>query len=301
MPANRKNDTQAVNDKERKKKNAARMGAHVSISGGVSKAFGRGVDIGCGAIQIFAKNQSQWKGKVIDDKELEKYHQQQEETGIGPVIIHDSYLINLCAPDPEMYEKSLNAFGDEIDRAEMLRVPYLNFHPGSHLGQGEEWGLKKNAESLNLMIDRRPDAKVMLLIEATAGQGTNLGYRFEQVREIMDGIENRERIGVCIDTAHIFAAGYDLRTEEAYEKTIKELDDIIGLTHVKAFHLNDSKKDLGTRVDRHENIGEGFIGIKAFELLVNDPRFEGIPMILETPGGEEYFKKNLIKLRKLIK
>jgi len=289
--------TRAMTNEE----NAARMGAHVSIAGGVSKAFQRGADIGCGAIQIFSKNQSQWKGKLLDDGEVEAYHTAQERTGIGPVMIHDSYLINLCAPVPEMYEKSVSAFADEIERAEKLRAPYLNFHPGSHLGNGEEWGLKKIAESLNMMIGRYPDSNVMFLLEATAGQGTNLGYKFEHLKQIIDMVDAPERMGVCIDTAHTFAAGYDIRTADAYEKTITDLDSVIGLDRVKAFHLNDSKRELGSRVDRHEHIGKGYIGEKAFSLLVNDPRFSGRLMILETPGGDKYFKENLELLRSMIK
>ncbi len=281
--------------------NAARLGAHVSIGGGVSNAFQRGLDIGCGAIQIFSKNQSQWAGKLLEETEIEAYREEQERTGIKPVIIHDSYLINLCAPEKENYRKSINAFTDEVERAETLNVPYLNFHPGSHLGKGEDWGLKKIAESLNKIIDKFPDMTTKLLLENTAGQGTNLGYRFEHLREIIDMIDRKEVMGVCIDTAHTFAAGYDIRTEKAYEKTIRELDSIIGTDLVKAFHLNDSKKEYQSRVDRHENIGEGFIGKTAFEQIVNDPRFNSIPLILETPGGEDSFKKNLKILKKMIK
>ena len=182
-----------------------------------------------------------------------------------------------------------------------MRAPYLNFHPGSHLGRGEEWGLKKIAETLNDIIEKYPDDDVTLLLETTAGQGSNLGYRFEQLREIIDGIQRKERMGVCVDTAHIFAAGYDIRSEDSYEKTMNELDEVIGLDLVKVFHMNDTKRELGSRVDRHENLGEGHIGIRAFELLVNDPRHFGKPMILETPGGKPKFKENLKILKSLMK
>jgi len=281
--------------------NSRRLGAHVSIAGGISTSFERAVEIGCGAFQIFSKNQSQWRGKQLGDDEVAAYHAERRRTNLGPVIIHDSYLINLCAPDRVILRKSLHAFADEIIRADRLGVPYLNFHPGSHLGRGEKWGIRKIAGSLNSIIGQNPGSRVTLLLESTAGQGTNLGYRFEHLREIIDMIDAGERMGVCIDTAHIFAGGYDIRGESAYEKTMQELNETIGWDRVKVFHLNDSKRELGSRVDRHENIGKGYIGLKAFELLVNDPRHAGKPMILETPGGGKYFKKNLALLRELIK
>jgi len=278
-----------------------KFGCHVSTAGGVSNAFKRGVDIGCDTMQIFSKNQKQWRAKPLDEKEIERYHEEQNRTGICPVMIHDSYLINLCAPNPSNLKKSRESFADEIFRASALKAEYLNFHPGAHQGKGEEWGIKKIAESLNIIIEKFPDSQVILLLESTAGQGTNIGYRFEHLRRIMDLTEKRERMGVCVDTAHIFAAGYDIHTEEAYEKTMSELDDVIGLDNVAAFHLNDSKTALGSRVDRHENPGKGLIGLRAFELLVNDERNTGKPMLLETPGGVQFFKKNLKILRSLLK
>lgn len=277
------------------------FGCHVSAAGGVSKAFQRGVDIGCSAIQIFSKNQKQWKPKPFDDEEVTAYHDEQERTEIGTVIIHDSYLINLCAPDPAMLKKSHTAFEDEIYRADLLKVPYLIFHPGAHLGKGEEWGIKMIAESLNKSIDKFPDSRVMLLLETTAGQGTGIGYTFEQLRSIIDLVDDDNRMGVCLDTCHVFAAGYDIRTNESYNAVFKEFDEVLSLDRLKVIHVNDSKKAYGSRVDRHANLGEGEIGRKAFDLLVNDERLLNIPMILETPGGDEMFKKNLKLLKKLAK
>ncbi len=276
-----------------------KFGCHVSVAGGVSNAFERAVDIGCDAIQIFSKNQKQWNQKPFDNEEVVRYHQEKSRTGIGPVMIHDSYLINLCATNKEILEKSRTAFADEIERAITLKADYLNFHPGAYLEKDEEWGIKTIAESVNICLDKFTGPDVKLLLESTAGQGTSIGYRFEQLRDIMHSVERKKSMGVCVDTAHIFAGGYDIRDEKSYETTMKELDEIIGLEYVRAFHINDSKKDLGSRVDRHENLGEGLIGLQAFELLLDDERHIGKPMLLETPGGEEYFKKNIKIMRRL--
>jgi deoxyribonuclease-4 len=277
-----------------------RFGCHVSVAGGVSNAFERAIDIGCDAIQIFSKNQKQWNPKPFDNEEILRYHQEKSRTGIGPVMIHDSYLINLCATRQEILDKSRTAFADEIERAITLKADYLNFHPGAHLEKDEEWGIKTIAESINICMDNFPDADVKLLLETTAGQGTSIGYRFEQLRDIMNLVERHKSMGVCVDTAHIFAGGYDIRDEKSYEMTMNKMDEIIGLENVLAFHINDSKKDLGSRVDRHENLGEGLIGLQAFELLLSDERHTGKPMLLETPGGEEFFKKNIKIMRRLI-
>ena len=281
-------------------KNNYRFGCHVSVAGGVSKAFERAEDIGCDAIQIFSKNQKQWKPKPFEDEEIKRYHLEKSRSGIGPVMIHDSYLINLCAPKPEILEKSREAFTDEIERAHVLKADYLNFHPGAHLGNGEEWGVKLIAESMNVCMDKCPDSAVKLLLEATAGQGTSIGYKFEHLRDIIGLVKSQDAVGICIDTAHIFAAGYDMRDAESYEETMQKVDAVIGLDKVYGFHINDSKKELGTRVDRHENLGDGHIGLNAFELLLNDERHIGKPMLLETPGGDEFYKKNIKIMRKLV-
>jgi len=278
------------------------LGAHVSISGGVYKAPERGEKLGCESIQIFSKNQMQWKAKPLTPGDSQKFKEELRKTHIKEVVIHDSYLINLGSPDEEKLKKSRDAFLDEMVRAEILGVKYLVFHPGSHMGKGEEIGLKLIAESLNILIDKAKEASnVLLLLETTAGQGSNLGYKFEHLKFIMDQVEKKERLGVCFDTAHAFEAGYDISTEEGYERTFKEFDNIIGLEKLKVFHLNDSKTPLGSHIDRHEHIGEGMIGLKAFELLVNDERFKNHPMILETPGGEKYYEYNLKVLRGLVR
>jgi len=278
------------------------LGAHVSISGGVYKAPERGKKLGCESIQIFSKNQMQWKAKPITPEDSQKFKEELKKTHIKEVVIHDSYLINLGSPDEEKLKMSRDAFLDEMIRAEILGVKYLVFHPGSHMGKGEELGLKLIAESLNILIDKAKEApNVLLLLETTAGQGSNLGYKFEHLKFIMDQVEKKERLGVCFDTAHAFEAGYDISTEEGYERTFNEFDNVIGLEKLKVFHLNDSRTPLGSHVDRHEHIGKGMIGLTAFELLVNDERFKNHPMILETPGGEKYYEYNLKVLRGLVR
>ncbi len=275
------------------------VGAHVSIAKGVYLAPGRGEEIGANAIQIFSKNQSQWVGKPISQEDADKFKKAWQESTIEAVVIHDSYLINLGSPDEALLEKSRAAFLDEMDRAELLGVPNLVFHPGSYLKETEEFGLNKIIESLNVVLKKRPNAKVRLLLETTAGQGTNLGYTFEQLAAIREGVEQKERTGICLDTAHIFAAGYDIRTRDAYEATMDKFQNVLGLENLFVIHTNDSKKPLGSRVDRHENIGKGLIGLDAFRFLVTDPRLENIPKILETPGGTEAFKEDIRTLKAL--
>ncbi|MEX0737235.1 MAG: deoxyribonuclease IV, partial [Bacteroidota bacterium] len=221
---------------------------------------------------------------------------------IDPVVVHDTYLINLCAVDEEILKKSRDALKDELDRCETLGVQYLNFHPGAHMGAGEEEGIKRIAESLNLIHQRTKGYGVRSVIEATAGQGTAIGYRFEHLRKIIDLVEERDRMAVCVDTCHVFAAGYDLSTERGYEETFREFDAVIGLDLLVAFHVNDSKRELGSRVDRHEHIGKGRIGMQGFSFLMNDHRFTNIPKILETPKGPEMEEdvENMSVLRGLI-
>ena len=276
------------------------LGAHVSISGGVDKAPKRGREIGCDSIQIFTKNQRQWKARPLSEDEIESFKENLNVYNIRVVVAHDSYLINLGSPDETQYKKSFDAFLDEAARAEALGIPYLVFHPGAHRNYGEEYALKKIAESLNEIIARTENYRLMFVVETTAGQGTNVGYRFEHIAEIIDLVDDKKRVGACFDTAHVFAAGYDIRTREAYEETFDQFDEIVGLDKLKVLHLNDSKKELGSRVDRHEHIGKGLIGLDAFRFIVNDKRFENLPMILETPGGEREYKENLRVLRSLI-
>jgi len=278
------------------------LGAHTSISGGVDTAIDRAIKIKCNTIQIFTKNSNQWRAVPLFEETIRNYKNKLKLTKIAPVIAHDSYLINLCAKDKDLLTKSRDGFIDELKRCELLGISCLNFHPGAHLGQGEKDGIKIIAESINIAHDKTPNFKVKSMIETTAGQGTNIGYRFEQICEIIDRVEDKKRLAVCIDTCHIFAGGYDIRTEKSYEKTLNEFQKIIGLEFLKAFHLNDSKKELGSRVDRHEHIGKGFIGLNGFRFLMNDKRFENIPKILETPKGTDMLEDvmNMRMLRKLV-
>ncbi len=276
------------------------LGAHVSIAGGVQNAPLNGQKIGCDAIQIFAKNQTQWKAKPFTEDNVSGFKGNLKETGISPVVIHDSYLINLCATDAHKLIMSRDAFVDELERAEALEVPFVVTHPGSHLGKGEDWGIAKIAESFDIIHERTPDFRVMTLLETTAGQGTNLGYQFEQIAAMREKVTDQNRIGVCVDTCHMYAAGYDLATKDGYTDTWKRFGDVIGFENLRVFHLNDSKKPLSSRVDRHEQIGQGHIGIDLFKRILNDPRFENLPGLLETPGGEDDFKRNLELLRSLI-
>lgn len=279
-----------------------RLGAHMSIAGGVSRALERGHSIGCEAIQMFTKNQRQWKARPLDAEEIERFKLKQAETGIRPVVAHDTYLINLGSPDETRWQKSLQSYIIELERCEALSIPYLVMHPGSHLGSGEEAGLRCIAEGLNRTHAATAGFGVVTLLETTAGQGTNLGYRFEQLAAIREMVEEAERVAVCFDTCHAFAAGYDLRTPEAYAETMAEFDRVLGLDLLRCFHLNDSKKGLGSRVDRHQHIGQGLLGLEPFRLLLNDPRFVHLPGLLETPKGPEMLEdvENLRVLRGLV-
>ncbi len=273
------------------------LGAHTSIAGGVFNAIKIGEEIGAEVVQIFSKNQRQWGGRPYSEEELETYFRLREETGIQPVMVHDTYLINLASPEPETLNKSLAAFIDEIQRTSTLKIPYLVAHPGSHAGAGEKTGVRRVAESLRRCWESAAAPGVIILLETTAGQGSNLGYTFAQLRDMiaLSGIE--AHLGVCIDTCHIFAAGYDIRSAEGWEKTVQEFDRVIGLPKLKAFHFNDSLHAPGSRKDRHERIGRGEIGAEAFRLILNDARVNRRPMILEIPGGREADKEDLELLR----
>ncbi len=274
------------------------LGAHMSIAGGVPTAVERAKRIGCTTMQMFVKNNNQWRGKPLTVEDASTYKKLLSESRIGPVVVHDTYLINLCAVNKDILQKSRIALKDEMDRCEMLGVEYLNFYPGAHMGAGEEDGIKRIAESLNLIHDQTKGYRVKSVLETTAGQGTAIGYRFEQLREIIDLVEQRDRMAVCVDTCHVFVAGYDIVTEKGYQQTFEEFDAIIGLDRLVAFHVNDSKREIGSRVDRHEHIGKGYIGKKGFSFLMNDPRFVNIPKILETPKGED-MKEDMMNMRVL--
>ena len=277
------------------------LGAHISISGGIYKAPQRGRELGCDAIQIFTRSQRQWNAKPLSEEDIKRFKENVVKYKIRAVIVHASYLVNLGSPNDDTFKKSLNAIIDDARRAEALGIRYLVFHPGAHMNAGEDFAIKRIAEGLNKAIEETEGFKVMFLLETTAGQGTNVGYRFEHIAQIIDLVDDKSRIGACLDTAHIFAAGYDITSEEKYEQTIDLFDEIIGLKRLKVFHLNDSKKELGSRIDRHEHIGKGLIGLDGFRFILNDKRFRNHPMILETPGAEKYYKENLSVLRSLIK
>lgn len=273
----------------------------MSIAGGLHLAFERGASVGCTTIQIFTKNNNQWNAKPLTEEEIRLYKSAQTKFKIKPVAAHTAYLINLCASDEDILKKSRVAITEELRRCESLEIPFLIFHPGAHTGAGESEGIKKIIESLNIAHYHTPDYKVKSILETTAGQGSSIGYRFEQLREIIDGVDDPKRMGVCIDTSHIFAAGYDIRNEDTYRKTMKEFNNIVGLNKLAVIHCNDSKKELGSRVDRHEHIGKGTIGREPFRLIMQDKKLTTIPKILETPKGPELAedKINLSLLRKL--
>jgi deoxyribonuclease-4 len=260
------------------------VGAHVSASGGVENAPVNAHEIGAKAFALFTKNQRQWVAKPLTEKSIRLFKENCEKYGYKPqhILPHDSYLINLGHPEAAALEKSRNAFLDEMQRCEQLGLDRLNFHPGSHLKKvTEEQCLQTIAESINKALDKTRG--VTAVIENTAGQGSNLGYKFEHLAYIIDLVEDKSRVGVCIDTCHTYTAGYDIKTEEGYENTFRMFDEIVGFKYLKGMHLNDSKKELGSRVDRHDNIGKGFLGEAVFKRIMNDPRFEDIPLILETP------------------
>ena len=276
-------------------------GAHMSIAGGMHKAFERGEHVRCKTIQVFLKNSNQWKARPLTEENRALFRAAQNRSGISPVLAHDSYLINLASPDTTLHRKSLLAFIEEMRRANFLAIPYLILHPGAHMGAGIKAGCARVADALKQALNSVEPPPVILL-ENTAGQGSSLGSRFEELAAIMDGINIPGRVGVCLDTCHAFAAGYEIRTENGYSETIREFDRLIGVEKILAFHVNDSKKDLGSRVDRHFHIGRGCIGLDAFRFLVNDTRFANIPKILETPKGTGFRQdmRNLATLRKLV-
>jgi deoxyribonuclease IV len=279
-----------------------KFGAHMSTSGGLHKAFGHGERAGCDTIQIFSKNQQQWQGKPLLDEDIAQFRAEQQRTGFGPLIVHDSYLINLASPKDDLWKKSIAAFADELERCAALGIPYLVTHPGAHTGSGEEVGLQREADALNRLFETGTGGDTLVLLETTAGQGTCLGHRFEHLATLIELVGQPERIGICVDTCHLLAAGYDIRTPDACAATFAEFDRVVGIERIKAFHLNDSQKDLGSRVDRHSHIGTGYVGLEGFRAIVNDPRFAEIPMILETPKGDDLAEdiENLAKLRGLI-
>lgn len=280
------------------KKDPCLVGAHTSAAGGVFNALWQGQEIGCTTIQLFTSNQKTWKGKPITDEILAKWKEAQAETGIREVMSHDSYLINLGSPKPEGLAKSRQAFREEIERCVKLGLSYLNFHPGSALDDSVEACLNRIAQSLIAAAPLLEGSPTTLLLEATAGQGSNVGWRFEELAYVIERVKGKVPIGVCIDTCHIFAAGYDIRTRKAWDATLKEFDEVVGLPYLKAFHVNDSLKPLGSRRDRHANLGEGEIGMEAFKVLMTHPKTRHLPKYLETPNGETAWPGEIQQLRK---
>ena len=279
------------------------FGAHQSISGGVYKAIQRGKDATCDTIQIFNKNNNSWKAAELKPDDVEKYFQLIDELKVTVATSHTSYLINIASPDKMLYDKSLDSLTEEMERCNVLKIPTLVLHPGSHVGTGEEEGIKRIGKAINNLFKKLKDNECTLLLECTAGQGSHLGYKFEQLAEMIDLVEDKEHIGVCMDTCHIFSAGYPLIDPKDYKKTMKSFDDIIGLDRLKIIHMNDSLKPFGEKKDRHEHIGKGFIGLEGFRNIVNDKRLKNIPMILETPKEDDLKEdiENLKILRWLVK
>lgn len=287
-----------------------RIGAHMSVAGGLPRAVDRAVVHKCASLQIFAKNASQWKGRAIPAAEIREFRARVKASGIWPVVSHASYLINLASGDRSLRQQSMDAMGDEIDRAEALGLLGVVLHPGCYTAGNEADGLSLIADGLLQLLRERRRGKTMILLEQTAGQGTALGATFEQLASIMAKMNDHRRVAVCLDTCHLLAAGYDLTTPDGYASTFAQFERLIGIDRLTAFHVNDSKRPLGSRVDRHEHIGKGFVGLDAFRRLVNDPRFHDLPMMLETPKTEgrspaniqvdPLDRKNLNTLRRLV-
>jgi len=263
------------------------IGAHLSVAGGVDTAFDRAGELRCTAFQIFTKSNRQWRARKLKSKEIEQYHQKQAETGLAPVICHASYLLNLGTPDDALWNKSIDALEIELERCELLKIPYLVIHPGAHVKSGVEAGLKRVSEGLDVVHDRLAGVDVKVALEITAGQGTTLGFTFEQIAQMIETCQQPERLAVCFDTCHALAAGYEFRTPESYRAMLDQFDQVIGLDRLKVIHVNDSQKDLGSNVDRHTHIGDGCIGLEPFGYFLNDDRLKEIPFLLETPVDDD--------------
>ena len=288
-----------------------RLGAHMSIAGGLPRAVDRAKASRCEALQIFTKSAGQWRARPLPPEEIALFRRRVEETGIRPVVAHNSYLINVAAALKSLRDQSLASLREELDRAESLGLDGLVMHPGSYTSGTEANGLRMIADALARLLHERPDGRTKILLEHTAGQGTNLGHRFEHLADIIDRLGGTPRVGVCLDTCHLLTAGYDICSPDGYRRTFEDFDRIVGLDRIQVFHLNDSKKPCGSRVDRHEHIGKGCLGLDPFRWLLNDPRFNGLPMLLETPKLETpeskkksdvdpWDAKNLRTLRRLI-
>jgi deoxyribonuclease IV len=277
------------------------LGAHVPVTGGLFNAPGNGIAIGAEAIQIFTRNQMQWACRPLADEECARFREALAQSGIRRVLTHGSYLVNLASPNRDFLRKSRDCLVREIERCHRLGIPHVVFHPGAHMGAGEDEGLTAIARSLDEILERTEGLDVMPLLEVTAGQGTSLGHRFEHLAGIFDRVRAPERLGVCLDTCHVYAAGYDIATPEGYERTLREFARVVGLDKLKAIHLNDSKRERGSRVDRHARAGEGRLGLDTFARILNDRRFHGLPLVVETPGPIAEWKKEIARLRRLVR
>ena len=282
----------------------ALLGAHMSIAGGYEKSVEAAYRCQCDCVQLFTKNNNQWQAKPITDEKIDAFQGRLAELGISHPISHSSYLINLASPKPELWKKSIDAMIVELQRAEQLGIPYVVFHPGSFVTSTEKMGLRKIILALNEIHRQLKTTTAQCLLETTAGQGSNLGWRFEHLAAILDGVKDPGRLGVCFDTCHVYAAGYPMGSEKEFKSTMREFNRIVGVKCIKAFHLNDSKREFGSRVDRHDHIGRGKMGLEPFRHLLADRRFRKIPMYLETPKGTEKGQEldmiNLKILRDLI-
>ncbi len=276
------------------------IGAHMPTTGGLHNALTSGHEIGCTAVQLFTASPRQWRSRPLSEQDIEAFDRARQETGIDTIISHDSYLINLAAPAPDVLQRSRDAFREELQRAEALGIPWVVTHMGAYLNSSEEEGLKVLGESVRLLLEQTEDMKAGIALETTAGQGTNLGYRFEHLAYIIEAAGGSERVGVCFDTCHVFVAGYEIRTPEALNATLDEFDRIIGLDRLKVIHVNDAKKPLGSRVDRHEHIGDGELGTETFRMILREPRLTHVPVILETPEAETMHPVNLQRLKALL-
>ena len=274
------------------------LGSHLSIAGGIPRAAESAARLGCNTLQVFVKNSNRWEGRPVGEEEASEFKSLVIKHGIKNVSAHSSYLINLASPDETLRQKSITALIDELKRCAQLEIPSLVLHPGAHRGEGESAGIKKIVDSLTQILDKS-DTGVQITLETTSGQGSCLGHRFEHLRDIMSGLSGHPSIDICLDTCHIFTSGYDIRTKETYEKTMDTFNSVIGFSSLSLVHVNDSLKPLGSRGDRHEHIGLGYIGDDAFKNLITDPRFEKISKILETPKDRDGLgdKENLAKLR----
>ena len=277
------------------------LGAHVPTAGGLANAPDRGKSIGAEAIQIFTRNQVQWKAKPLGADEAHAFKHAFAQSGLRRVVAHGSYLVNLASPEAEARTRSREAFVTEVERCHALGIEHLIFHPGAHMGAGDERGLATLAASLDHILERTQGCAVMPLLEVTAGQGSSLGHRFEHIAEVLERVRRPERLGVCLDTCHLFAAGYDIATPRGYDETWRAFERIVGSRMLKAIHLNDAKMGLGSHLDRHAPVGKGYLGRETFRRIVGDERVAGIPLILETPGGLDGWRRELRLLRRLVR